>query len=108
MHRRLGSATLSQPASPGKATRIPPGKILLGQYSRKKKKTGRLLHLDFSVPLAIDVGTDPLIMTLVYLLVIDVGIIIINPLTARVFGTLQMILQPVFSIVLCSPLPSGT
>ena len=35
-------------------------------------------------------------------------IIIINPLTARVVGALQMILQPVFSIFPCSPLPSGT
>ena len=35
-------------------------------------------------------------------------IIIINPLTARVAGAPQMILQPVFSIFPCSPLPSGT
>ena len=35
-------------------------------------------------------------------------IIIINPLTARVIGVTQMILQPVFSIFPCSPLPSGT
>ena len=35
-------------------------------------------------------------------------IIIINPLTARVVGAQQMILQPVFSIFPCSPLPSGT
>ena len=34
--------------------------------------------------------------------------IIINPLTARVVGAPQMILQPVFSIFPCSPLPSGT
>ena len=33
-------------------------------------------------------------------------IIIINVLTARVVGAPQMILQPVFSIFLCSPLPS--
>ena len=38
----------------------------------------------------------------------DHGIIIINPLTARVVGAPQMILQPVFSIFPCSPLPSGT
>ena len=31
-----------------------------------------------------------------------------NPLTARVVGAPQMILQPVFSIFPCSPLPSGT
>ena len=36
------------------------------------------------------------------------GIIITNPLTARVVGAPQMILQPVFSIFPCSPLPSGT
>ena len=35
-------------------------------------------------------------------------IIIIKPLTARVVGAPQMILQPVFSIFPCSPLPSGT
>ena len=35
-------------------------------------------------------------------------IIIINPLTARVAGAPQMILQPIFSIFPCSPLPSGT
>ena len=35
-------------------------------------------------------------------------IIINNPLTARVVGAPQMILQPVFSIFPCSPLPSGT
>ena len=35
-------------------------------------------------------------------------IIIINPLTVRVGGAPQMILQPVFSIFPCSPLPSGT
>ena len=35
-------------------------------------------------------------------------IIIINPLTVRVVGVPQMILQPVFSIFPCSPLPSGT
>ena len=35
-------------------------------------------------------------------------IIIINPLTARVVGAPQIILQPVFSILPCSPLFSGT
>ena len=35
-------------------------------------------------------------------------IIIINPLTARVVGAPQMILQPFFSTFPCSPLPSGT
>ena len=35
-------------------------------------------------------------------------IIIINPLTARVVGAPQIILQPVFSSFPCSPLPCGT
>ena len=35
-------------------------------------------------------------------------IIIINPLTARIVGAPQMILQPVFSILPFFPLPSGT
>ena len=35
-------------------------------------------------------------------------ITIINPLTARVVGVPQMILQPLFSISPCSPLPSTT
>ena len=34
--------------------------------------------------------------------------VIINPLTTRVVGAPQMILQPVFSIFPCPPLPSGT
>ena len=38
----------------------------------------------------------------------SVIIIIINPWTTRVAGAPQMILQPVFSIFPCSPLPSGT
>ena len=37
-----------------------------------------------------------------------VAIFNINTLTARVVGAPQMILQPVFSIFPCSPLPSGT
>ena len=39
---------------------------------------------------------------------ISIILILINPLTARVVGAPQMILQPVFSIFPCSPLPSGT
>ena len=35
-------------------------------------------------------------------------VIIISPLTARVVGAPQMILQPVLSVFPCSPLPSGT
>ena len=35
-------------------------------------------------------------------------IIIIYPLSARVIGAPQMVLQPVFSIFPCSPLPCGT
>ena len=37
-----------------------------------------------------------------------VVIIIINPLTVRVVGAPQIILQPIFSIFPCSPRPSGT
>ena len=40
--------------------------------------------------------------------IVVIIIIIINPLTARVVGAPRMILQPVFSIFPCSPLPSGT
>ena len=39
---------------------------------------------------------------------LSLHIIITNPLTARVVGASQMILQPVFSIFPCSPPPSGT
>ena len=35
-------------------------------------------------------------------------IIIVNPLTVLVVGAPEVILQPVFSIFPCSPLPSGT
>ena len=38
----------------------------------------------------------------------EIVIITINTFTARVVGAPQMILQPVFSIFPCSPLPSGT
>ena len=41
-------------------------------------------------------------------IIIILIIIIIHPLTARVVGAQQKILQPVFSIFQCSPLPSGT
>ena len=43
-----------------------------------------------------------------FTIIIIIIIIIINSLTARVVGAPQMILQPVFSIYPCSPLPSGT
>ena len=43
-----------------------------------------------------------------FLYLLCIFIIIINPLTASVVGAPQMILQPVFSIFPCSPLPSGT
>ena len=39
--------------------------------------------------------------------VLIIIIIIINPLTARIVGAPQMILQPVLSIFPCSPLPSA-
>ena len=48
-------------------------------------------------------------LRLLLVVVIMVIIInIINPLTMRVVGAPQMILQPVFSIFPCSRLPSGT
>ena len=43
-----------------------------------------------------------------YFSVIRIIIITINPITATVVGAPQMILQPIFSIFQCSPLPSGT
>ena len=43
-----------------------------------------------------------------YRYIIIIIIIIINPLTTRVVRASQMILQPVFSVFPCSPLPSGT
>ena len=42
------------------------------------------------------------------LIIVIIIIIIIYALTARVFGAPQMISQPVSSIFLCFPLPSGT
>ena len=42
------------------------------------------------------------------IIIIIIIIIIINPITARVVGAPQMILQPVFSIFPCSPPPSWT
>ena len=42
------------------------------------------------------------------IIIIIIIIIIINPLTARVVGAPQLILQPVFFIFPCSPLPYGT
>ena len=46
-----------------------------------------------------------IIIIIIIIIFIIIIIIIINPLTARV---VKMILQPVFSIFPCSPLPSGT
>ena len=45
-----------------------------------------------------------LLLLLLFLLLL----LLINPLTARVVGAPQMILQPVSSIFPGSPLPSGT
>ena len=45
----------------------------------------------------LDLGTDFLVGNMVFVIII----IIINPLTARVVGAPQMILQPVFSIFPC-------
>ena len=45
---------------------------------------------------------------IIIIIVIIIIINIINPLTARVVGATQMILQPVFSTFPCPPLLSGT
>ena len=55
----------------------------------------------------------PLLLTKPYFILFKVCllvclIIVVNPLTARVVGAPQLILQPFFSIFSCSPLPSGT
>ena len=48
------------------------------------------------------------IATVLVSIIIIIIIIIINPLTTRVVGAPQMILQPVFSIFPCSPPSAGT
>ena len=55
-----------------------------------------------------DEGSKPEILSRIAQTIAVIIIIIINPLTAGVVGAPQMILQPVFSIFPCSPLPSGT
>ena len=47
------------------------------------------------------------IIIIIIIVIVIMIIIIIYPLTARVVGTQQMISQPVSSIFVCSPLPSG-
>ena len=49
-----------------------------------------------------------LTMSFSFIIITVIIIIIINPLTLRVVGAPEMTLQPVFSIFLCSQLPSGT
>ena len=51
--------------------------------------------------------TEVCVFYILYLAVILL-LLLICPLTARVIGASQMISQPVSSIFLCSPLPSGT
>ena len=48
------------------------------------------------------------VIIVIIIIVIIIIIIIIYSLIARVAGAPQMILQPVFSIFPCTPLPSGT
>ena len=55
--------------------------------------------------LSVFTTTTLIIITIIIVIII---IIIIYPLTARVVGAPQIISQPVFSILPCSPLPSGT
>ena len=57
--------------------------------------------------LKIETHYKPKVCSLLLIIIIII-IIIINPLTTRVVGVPQMILQPVFSIFPCSPLPSRT
>ena len=52
--------------------------------------------------------THMLIIIIIIVIIIIIIMIIIYPLTVRVVGAPRMILQPVFSIVPCSPLPSKT
>ena len=54
------------------------------------------------------VVTGALIQVSTYFIIIIIISIIINPLTARVVGAPQMILQPVFFNFPCSPLLTGT
>ena len=53
-------------------------------------------------------GARVIVIIIVIVIIVIIIIIIINPLTARVVGAPQIILQPVFSIFPCSALPSGT
>ena len=97
--------------------------ILIGWLGTGKPlfSSGKKLCLPWIIPFLCDIIC---INSLVYNLNVDLDcgtklhfecqstefiiIIIINSLTARVFGAPQMILQPVFHIFPCSPLPSGT
>ena len=53
-------------------------------------------------------GARVIVIIIVIVIIVIIIIIIINPLTARVVGAPQIILQPIFSIFPCSALPSGT
>ena len=57
--------------------------------------------------MSVNVCLDDILWTAEHF-VSKLAIIIINPLTTRVVGAPQMILQPVFSIFPSSPMPSGT
>ena len=78
------------------------------EYSVKFPCFASMLSLEHSTSLNFSICTFPLEITILLqiqaFLKFLVLIIIINPLTARVVGAPQMILQPVFSIFPCSAL----
>ena len=73
-------------------------------FTNAKKSTSRLDCTILPQPAFLG-ESDRKFGTLTYAIII---IIIKNPLTARVVGAPQMILQPVFSLFPCSPLPPWT
>ena len=66
------------------------------KFTHKKPMGFSVVKYEFCVNIAVSNITGPFI------------IIIIYPLTAKVVGAPQIILQPISSIFPCSPLPSGT
>ena len=80
--------------------------VTVHDQSERKKEDGDLLHCaKWKSCVILCMTVHIRLLTWKQRLII---IIIINPLIARVVGAPQIILQPVFSIFPCSPLPSGT
>ena len=71
-------------------------------FLRDQKHCGFLCATPKTLRYEWDYNTGNIVVLMVVIIIIN-----INPLTARVVGAPQMILQPVFSIFPCSPLPSG-